>query len=318
MKVDIASSEVRQPAAEDRAELYRLLSEAFPMDRLFYGLLADAGGSYYRWTPYCLFADGQLVGNAALFPVRFWCDGRPTELLGLATVATRADCRRQGVARRLIQHCLGLIDQHRLPGALFTRVPWLYEKFGYRDVPQTLMAVPTEQLAGRRLRPEVQIIERLGQGQLAALKQLYDCLPNYDGKVIRDEQYWAFYRTWVAGRPGWRFLFCYEADRVVGAARVEPEDDRLMLSELYSEPSRREVIESLLVAAAALARRLEHRWVTIGLIPGHFVWPVLAAWSVELEPEPPGANRERFMVRPAAGKQLGTLARLQWPFADKF
>ncbi len=318
MEIDLRACELRPPDRHELPAVYKLLSDVFPVDRLFFELLAQPGGSFYHWMPYSLFFAGQVIGNAALFPIRYWHNGQPASVMGLASVATRADCRRQGVARRLIEHCLARIDERQMPGALFTRVPWLYEKFGYRVVPQTYLAARTEQFRFPRHELSVHVAERLPPEQVEAIGSLYDCLPNYEGKVVRDAEYWAYYRLWTAGRPHWRFLFCTSADRLVGFARVEPEDDRLTVSELYAEPDRREVVETLLAATAEMAEQLRVQWITLALIPGHFVWPVLAAGQIDLVPEPHGANREAFMVRPAAGKPLGSLGRLQWPFADKF
>ena len=40
--------------------------------------------------------------------------------------------------------------------------------------------------------------------------------------------------------------------------------------------------------------------------------------EIELTPEPPGAHREVFMVRPAVHQSLGALGDLQWSLADRF
>jgi hypothetical protein len=45
---------------------------------------------------------------------------------------------------------------------------------------------------------------------------------------------------------------------------------------------------------------------------------MLTSEGIRVEAEPPGVQREKFMIRPTAGRRLGPLHKLQWSLADKF
>jgi hypothetical protein len=70
--------------------------------------------------------------------------------------------------------------------------------------------------------------------------------------------------------------------------------------------------------AAGYARQSERHPLTLALPSEHFAVQMLLEAGVPLEPEPPGAQREAFMARPAQGEPLGPLGRIAWSLADKF
>ena len=77
------------------------------------------------------------MGNVSLMPMRIWLGGRPTEVAGIASVATRKEHRRQGVAKRLMRHVLAIVDEWKMPAVLFTDLPNVYEGLGFHSIEQT-------------------------------------------------------------------------------------------------------------------------------------------------------------------------------------
>jgi predicted acetyltransferase len=319
MDVDLSKCRIRTPTGDKLLPLYQMLMEIFPTDRPVFAEIIEKGRRFYTWTPYALYRSDELLGNVSLMPVRIWMAGRPVKVVGIASVATRKQYRRKGVARRLLQHVLNVVDQQRAPAVLLTGLPAVYQGLGFETIGQTYLAASTERVSfpGRGLDSE--ILGHLDPGHLEQLAEIYaGPYPNYDGKVVRDPDYWQLYQMLFDLQPRWKILSCVRHGRMVGYARVEVEDDRLLVSELCCQASAGGVAEGLLHFVADRARQAERPRISFALPPGHFAGEVLRRGNVPLEPEPAGAPREAFMVRPPLGEPLGRFARLQWSLADKF
>ncbi len=316
--LDPSECRIRTPEHAERIALYEFLIGVFPVDRPVFREMVERGRRFYTWTPYALYHGGELVANVSLMPMQIWLNGQPRPIVGIASVATRERFRRRGVARHLLRHALGIVDERRAPAVLFTELPAVYEGLGFETIPQTYRAASARAFDwGDRPEP-CELVGTFGAEHLGAMARLYDRTPNYDGKVVRDAEYWQLYEMLFHAYARFKLLVCRRAGRMVGYARVEEEADRLLVSELCGEPSDVEVVERLLASAAAYARRIERDVISFAMPPGHFAESIVRARGVAFGPEPPGAPRESVMVRPAAGQPLGPLARVSWPLADKF
>jgi len=319
MKFDLSECEIRTPTGDDLVSLYRMLIDAFPVDGPVFIEMIETGKGFYTWTPYALYWRGELFGNVSLMPLRIWLGGRPTEVAGIASVATRKEHRRKGIAKRLMQHVLAIVDDWNMPAVLFTDLPNVYEGLGFHSIEQTYPAanVPAMEFSAEGFRCE--IIDTLDQNCLDQMARVYaDDYPNYDGKVVRDPRYWQQpYQMLFNPYPKPKILLATDQRGVVGFARCELEDDRLLLAELCAPPDPPRVSEALLGFACDHACQLPRDSITLALPPDHFALETVRG-RVPLEPERPGAHRGTFMVRPPAAEPLGPLAHLQWSLADKF
>ncbi len=319
MEIDLSRCEIRTPTGDDLLPLYEMLMDAFPVDRAVFSQMIEKGKRFYTWTPYTLYLDDQVLGNISLIPVRIWLADEKVETVGVASVATPTAYRRKGIAKHLIRHCMNIVDRQNRSCVLFTDLPGLYEQFGFQAIAQAYLAVPAGQMNFAAARFEFRMVETLDEWCLDQMSRLYaEQYPNYNGKVVRDPDYWQLYQMLVDPYPKVRVLFCIEGGQAVGYARLELETDRLLVSEVCCAESALGVAEALLGVAAKFSRQAGLELVTLALPPDHFAWPVLRHHNIEVLPEPAAPGRETFMVRPAAGEPLGPLGRLHWSPADKF
>ncbi len=318
MKLDLSECEIRTPTGDDLADLYGMLIDVFPVDRPVFTEMIETGKSFYTWTPYALYRRGELLGNVSLVPLRIWLSGQPTEVAGIASVGTRKEHRRKGVAQHLMRHALAIVDEWKMPAVLFTDLPKLYEGLGFHSIEQTYPSAPVGRMEFAAEGFQCEVVDTLDQGRLDQMARVHaDAYPNYDGKVVRDPDYWQLYQMLFNPFPKPKMLFLTDPRRIVGFARCEVEDDRLLVAELCAPANPTRVSESLLGFARDYACQLHRDSITLALPPDHFALETLRR-LIPLEPERPGAHRETFMVRPPAGEPLGPLDRLHWSLADKF
>jgi predicted acetyltransferase len=293
--------------------------EQFPSDRPLLQRVLDTGRGYYTWTPYALYRDNELLGSASLMPMQVQLDGRNCEVAGIASVATVSRYRRLGIARRLLEHCLGITDRWGVPCVLFSSLPRVYEGVGFREVPQEYVGVRAEQLRFPAAAFTCKRFERLDGQTQALLARIYSqrC-PAYTGKIDRNSDYWELYQLLFDPAPRAMILLCQRQGTAVGYARCEQEADRLLVCELCADPRETGVLEAIFSHIAAEARQAGSDWVTLAVPRDHFARQYLEHRGIAPRPEPPGAVRETFMVRPCPGEPLGPLGALQWSLADKF
>ena len=319
MKTDLLTCEIRMPSGEERLPLYRLLMEIFPADGPLITELIDEEDRFPSWPAYTFCSDNEVLGNVSLAPMRVWLDGRSTELVGIAWVATREDYRRQGVAKRLLRHALEVVDERGLPSVLFTGLPGVYEPLGFETVPQVYLATRAQQLASGGPKPGCRIHQALAPNLVETMARIYtEADSSHDGKVVRDAKYWQLYRALFNGDPNVGLHVCKQEDRAAGYVRIETEHDRLLVSELCCPPAAADVAQTLLGCVAELATETERDTITLALPRDHPAMQILQRSGVTLEPEPAGARRETFMVRAPGNQPLGPLGKLQWPLCDKF
>ena len=319
MELDLSKCRIHTPTGDELLRLYRMVMEVFVGDRPVFAEMIEKGRRFYTWTPYTLYLGNELLGNVSLMPMRIWLEGRITQTVGIASVATPKRYRRMGVAKHLMGHCLGVIDRQKMPAVLLTNLPGMYQWAGFEAVDQAYPAASTRQVDFAKRGFDCKLLETLAEDHLEEMARLYaQEYPNYDGKVVRDPDYWQLYQMLFNPYPKIKVLFCIRDGRVLGYARLELEDDRLLVSEICGDASGTDVAETLLGFMADYARQVGRDLVTFALPPDHFAKQILNHHDVQLQPEPPGAHRETFMVRPRAGELLGPLERLQWSLADKF
>ncbi|MFH1923209.1 MAG: GNAT family N-acetyltransferase [Planctomycetota bacterium] len=319
MELDLTQCEIRTPTGDALLSLYRLVIDAFPADRPVFTEMIEKGRRFYTWTPYALYRGEELLGNVSLVPVKMWLGGRRADVVGIASVATRREHRRKGIARHLMRYALGIVDEQLAPAVLFTDLPKLYEGLGFQRIEQTYPAASVREMDFTTSGFACELVDKLDRSHLESMAEIHaHDYPDYDGKVVRDPDYWQLYQMLFNPFPRLRLLFSTRQGRIAGYARVEVEPDRLLVSELCGRADATDAAEALLGFVAEYAREVQRDSVTFALPSDHFAGQILERRRVALEPEPPGAHRETFMVRPPAGEGLGALGALQWSLADKF
>ena len=319
MTIDLSNCEIRTPVGDERLPLYRLLMEIFPADRALIGEIIDEEDRFPDWPCYCLCSNDEILGNVSLAAMRVWLDGRATELVGIAWVATRKEERRRGIANRLLRHALEAVDAQGLPSALFTGLPGVYEPLGFEIVEQVYLAAPAQRLASGRTEFEIRTHRTLTPSLVETMARIRARAGSkHDGEVVRDTKYWQLYGALFNGYPNVVLLVCEQRGRAVGYVRIETEDDRLLVSELSCSAAAVGVALTLLGCVAELATDTERETVTLALPKDHPAMRILRQSAVPLEPEPAGGQRETFMVRAPSDQTLRSLEKLQWPLCDKF
>lgn len=319
MPLDERSCVIRPPRSDELPALYAFLSDCFPTDRPLFDELRRTGRKLYTWTPTACWTNGRIVGSAALMPVRVWLGGQAVELVGVASVATAPEHRRQGIARRLLERVLQSVDERALSSVLFTGVPDVYRSLGFQPTAQHYLVARAELAAFCCDGFDEQVCTELAPQQIERLAALYERqYPNYDGKVVRDADYWWLYAALLRFTPHSQALLCSRRGELLGYARFDRERDRITITELCAKPAAADVAEALLGFLQRQARQADAEWLSLALPPQHFAWSLLQGAAVALQEEPPGANRETFMVRPSCSAADSRLLRLQWSLADKF
>ena len=130
MDRDFSQHQIRVPGGGELARLYEFLSECFPTDRPVFDEMSRTGKRFYTWSPHTLFRGDQIAANVSLMPMRIWLDGCVTKVMGIASVATAPQYRRQGVASDMLRRALGLVDPQAVPCVLLTGLPEVYQGVG--------------------------------------------------------------------------------------------------------------------------------------------------------------------------------------------
>ncbi len=320
MTINFDACDIRIPRGEDLVALYHMLMDVFPPDRPIIEEHLRSGDPNRSLTHYTLFRGSEVVGSAGLMPMRIWLNGRKLPVVGIASVATPERFRGQGVARHLLEHCLSIVEREELPSVLYTDLPAVYARLGFVQIKQTLSATSAAALVDATAKcRDCRLHDTISPEMLREMTGLQaGAYPKFDATIDRDEPYWSFYGSLINLYPKCRVLLDETDGRLRGYARCEQEKNRLLVSELCYDGDCPSVVETLLAAAARLAKSCNSDILTLALPNKHPAWSILQEKGLAIEPEPPGASCEIFMVRPAKDKPLGRLAELQWSLADKF
>ncbi len=106
-----------------------------------------------RWeacsTPFVVEDDGDVVAHVGVLDLPLVLGGSEVLAGGVHAVATHARCRGRGLMRRLMEEALAHCDVHYATLVLTTDQPALYERFGFRTVPEHRFVCDAPGPAGR-------------------------------------------------------------------------------------------------------------------------------------------------------------------------
>lgn len=162
------SSGVRTPGVE---EIFALLDLAFGAD--LSGQERAARRLGLRWEvvsrPFGRFADGRLVAHVGVLALPLVIDGRPVEVGGIHAVACHPEQRGRGHARALLEEAIAWAEARYPLLALGTAVPGLYERVGFRRVPEHRFVGAPPRVAAR---PGLRRLDYADPGDVALLHAL--------------------------------------------------------------------------------------------------------------------------------------------------
>lgn len=318
MEIDFTKCEIRTPKDPlELKRLYGMLAEVFPVEKKLFEDISSGAHTLYNWEPYTLYQGDEALGNVSIVMFQLQNGSHLQKTAGIASVATPERYRGMGVAKQLMNHVLKVIDAQNLPSILFTSLPRVYAGLGYQlvdqEVKQTAVS-PTEDLAdGLNLHR----LTRLNRKDLEAAEKLYTGLLPYDGKLFRDKEYWHRYGSSVNNSAKTELAFCRRDEKILGYARIEYEDDRVLLDEFYAPSESREINAALWNWTCTAAEEKGKNLISIALPSAHGLWKFLHSNSLTVEAET-GAEREVFMVRMPKRGPLKWLTGLRWSLSDKF
>lgn len=325
MSTTVENIEVRRPTAQMLPELYRLLGEVFEPDRPLMDCVREGSVVLTEWDHFVVCRVGRILAHAALVRMPIWFAGRLHPVAGIASVFTLPEHRRTGLARRVLNAALAAADAQAIPCVLFTSLPQLYERFGFRVIDQGYLRTTTAVNRLERHGHELTETTLLHPEQIEQMADLYtNGYANHDGKLRRDPAYWPFYRAIFNGRSALNsrsnrqdicLCFCTSEKGPAGYIRIERNGEAALVTELCARADALDVAESLLSRVFDWAARQDLPFVSFALPETHPAWGILARRGIETVPDDAGPY-EAFMARPGAGDEW--LLRLRWSLADKF
>ncbi len=148
-----------------RVALDVLLFEIFKLDL---GPLDALDGRDPTCTSFSYFdGKGRCVANASTCALPLVVEGRLVDAMGIQSVAVRPELRGQGLFHDLMQRVLARCDERSPLALLTTRKPELYERFGFRVVPEHRFVgpAPSPQRGVRparslRLKTDIALVKR--------------------------------------------------------------------------------------------------------------------------------------------------------------
>lgn len=307
--------EVRRPTRQMMPRLYRLLGDVFEPDRSLMERVCEGVVDLANWDHFVLCRGDEIVSHVALVHMQVLFEGRPTKVAGIASVFTLPAYREQGLARRVLQEALAAADQSDETCVLFSWLPRLYERFGFRIIRQEYHRTPTIKGCFDRHGLDWSDTTKLIVADIDEMKQIYAASPGFDGKLLREGAYWPFYQAAFNGRQDVCMSFCREQHRVLGYVRLEREARSALITEYCAVPDADEVVEALLARAFDWASDQELPHVAFALPAANPAWAMLKRRAIETVPDDT-TPREPFMARLSAETQ--GLSRLQWSLSDKF
>ncbi len=314
---DFSTCEIRTPRTpRELNRLYDMLAEVFPVEKDLFQDIASGSRTLYHWEPHTLYQGDEPLGNVSIVMFQLSEGVRLRETAGIASVATPERYRGLGIAKRLMTHVLEAVDAKNLPSILFTSLPRVYAGLGYQCIDQGVKqaAAKPVSLADRLT---VRRLTRLDDEALKTMAALYAGLLSHDGKLFRDPEYWRTYGAAANASDKTEFAFCSRGYRVRGYARVEYENDRVLLNEFHAPVDSHGITAALWNWACLSAEEKGLDTIALALPATHGLWSFLQHNGVEVERET-GVDREFFMTRMPMRERLKWLADLRWPLSDKF
>ena len=249
----------------------------------------------------------EVVGHVFVELIPYDFPDGPAKVSGIATVGTRPDAARSGVARRLLEdaHERELADGRQF-AALWTNRSWgahhLYEKLGYRDVYTSPWAVhpPSEDS------PSASSVRFATKDELDEIDEFHDRMSR--GRVGYCRRYRGTMRSAVRFRyvdPATDLLVVRRRGELVGYAHLERSARRVICGEVVAVSRRvkRELVNAVARLSRGLPYAFQHTLISDdpAMFPSRTYVHGPVGWYVMM-----GADLERNWSTSAAEGRFGT------------
>jgi len=132
----------------DWPALYELLDAGFPGLKDSIRRMAPLGCEWSGTsTPFVAYDGDRPIAHAGVLEIDLVVEGRPLRVPGIHAVCTHPDHRGRGHARSVIERALAHVDERYGTSILFADVPAMYERFGFRILPQSSFRAPVDPVA---------------------------------------------------------------------------------------------------------------------------------------------------------------------------
>lgn len=138
-KIDIATLTYLEKYAKDvhkREKLFPLFERVFGIKASTLADFSNRGLWNDDYMPYTFFVGDLAVANVSAFPLAMKINGENTNCIGIQSVMTDPDYRRNGLMKILFQKMLDDIDKTYESAFLYTSSPELYTPFGFKVIKQ--------------------------------------------------------------------------------------------------------------------------------------------------------------------------------------
>ncbi|MBM4085292.1 MAG: GNAT family N-acetyltransferase [Planctomycetes bacterium] len=310
-------AEVRAAAPQDTDEIIRLLDGIWSFQDNAAWLGSDPG--YQPHQTRVFVADDRIVTVLQVFsrPMRVGHDVRKVGCIG--NVATLPDYRGRGHATRLLEDAIAYMEREGYDlSMLFTGVPPLYEKLGWKAMPQSIVSF--------RIREDVDLPYdsdgRIGDWErdLAGVMRVYDEFNRgRTGTVVRTDDCWRAQLRWLREEDPAGFLVAERGGEIVAYTRCRKDANFIM--EYGYLPGWEDAMTSLFVQLA-WTFRARHDGRIIAYSPRDPLAERLLAescvdvnWSVPPLQTP---HIEHVLFRPIRWHSLDRLAGYVFWYSDHF
>jgi GNAT superfamily N-acetyltransferase len=185
---------------------------------------------------------GRIASTAVIFRRSVWTRWGAARVGGIGAVATRPEMRGRGFASAALAKCEWILRSEGFrTGVLFCTIVAFYERLGWRVVPEP----PLPAITTWRADVPVQIRRMDLEADWRMLSGLYDRVKT--GAVLRDEELWREYASWVREDPELLFGAFWGSD-LVAYVRGRRSPEGLELLEMTALPDFTSVIASLVQA----------------------------------------------------------------------
>jgi predicted GNAT family acetyltransferase len=202
---------------------------------------------------------GRVVAHAGVLRMPAIVDGRDVTVAGIHAVVVAPSHRGRGLAREVIEAALRTADAHAETTVLFTSIPGLYERFGFRVVPEFDVVIDRPGArAGHGARP----VDLLDAAERAELRSIAAVRAPLDPRYGARDDGWLVVLDEVLGTGG-RLHRLWWLPQRRGVVAIEHWEDELVLLDVIAPQL--PTLEEVLTAIPRPVRRLRLAVPTAGL-----------------------------------------------------
>ncbi|MDM5239240.1 GNAT family N-acetyltransferase [Bacillus cereus] len=125
-----------------REQLFPLFEEVFGITSQTLNDFSEKGYWDYTYKALSCLQEDKVIANVAAFSLPLLINGEKINAVGIQSVMTHPNFRRQGLMTRLMSKMIEEIDKQCECALLFTETPELYTSFGFKVVQEYLMTIP--------------------------------------------------------------------------------------------------------------------------------------------------------------------------------